>query len=115
MPLLQLHTSAAIADAERGALLQSASKLIAETLGKPEAYVMVALRQGPMCMAGELGPAAFADLRSIGGLSPAVNKRLAAKLCALIEQALHIAPERIFLNFTDVPPASWGHNGDTFG
>jgi hypothetical protein len=68
-----------------------------------------------MSMAGEPGPAAFADLRSIGGLSPAVNKKIMARLCPLLERELGIPPARVFANFTDVSPAAWGHDGDTFG
>ena len=115
MPLLQLHTSVAVPEPKRAALLGRLSKLVAETVGKPEAYVMVLLREGPVSMSGEVGPAAFVDLRSIGGLSPAVNKRLMAKLCPLLEQELGVAPARVFANFTDVPGASWGHDGGTFG
>jgi phenylpyruvate tautomerase len=115
MPLLQLHTSVAVPEAKRAALLTQLSKLVAECIGKPEAYVMVALREGPMSMSGEIGPAAFADVRSIGGLSTAVNKRIMGRLCSLLETELGIVPTRTFANFTDVPPAGWGHDGDTFG
>ena len=115
MPLLQLHTSVVVPEAKRAALLRKLSKLVAEGISKPEAYVMIALREGPMSMSGDLGPAAFVDLRSIGGLSPAVNKRLMSQLCPLLQQELGVPPARIFANFTDVPPGSWGHDGDTFG
>ena len=115
MPLLQLHTSVAIPEPKRAALLGRLSKLVAESIGKPEGYVMIALREGPMSMSGEVGPAAFVDLRSIGGLSPTVNKRIMQRLCPLLEQELGVPPARTFANFTDVPPAAWGHDGDTFG
>jgi len=115
MPLLQLHTSVTVPEAKRAALLADLSKLVAESIGKPEAYVMIALHEGPICMSGEVGPAAFADVRSIGGLSPAVNKRIMARLCPLLEAALGVPPARMYANFTDVAPATWGHDGDTFG
>ena len=115
MPLLQLHTSVAVPEPKRAALLGKLSKLVAESIGKPEAYVMVAWREGPMSMSGEIGPAAFVDLRSIGGLSPKVNKRIMAQLCPLLEQELGVPPARTFANFTDVPASAWGHDGGTFG
>ncbi len=115
MPLLQLHTSVTVADTKRSTLLGQLSKLVAECIGKPEAYVMVTLREGPMSMSGEIGAAAFADVRSIGGLSPEVNKRIMSRLCALLEHELGIPPARTFANFTEVPRANWGHNSDTFG
>jgi phenylpyruvate tautomerase PptA (4-oxalocrotonate tautomerase family) len=115
MPCLQLHTSVAVPEPQRAALLARLSKLVAESIGKPEAYVMITLREGPMSMAGEIGPAAFADVRSIGGLSPAVNKRIMQRLCSLLEKELGVPPARTFANFTDVPASAWGHDGGTFG
>ncbi len=115
MPLLQLHTSVPIPEAKRGALLGKLSKLVAECIGKPEAYVMVALREGPMCMSGQIDNAAFADVRSIGGLTSEVNKQIMSELCSLLEEELNIEPARTFANFTEVPRANWGHNGGTFG
>ena len=55
------------------------------------------------------------DIRSIGGLSGKVNGRLAQKVCALLQELLGITPDRVYLNFIDVPAANWGWNGSTFG
>jgi phenylpyruvate tautomerase PptA (4-oxalocrotonate tautomerase family) len=115
MPLLQLHTSVALPEPKRASLCAALSKLVAESIGKPEAYVMITLHEGPMLMAGKAGPAAFADVRSIGGLSGAVNKRLIERLSALLERELGVPPARTYANFTDVAPSAWGHDGDTFG
>ena len=37
-----------------------------------------------MTMAGEAGPAAFLDVRSIGGLNQSVNRALTTQICALM-------------------------------
>ena len=66
-------------------------------------------------MSGKAGEAAFADVRSIGGLNSQVNRDISSRLCMLLRDVLGIAPERIYLNFTDVPAGNWGWNGDTFG
>lgn len=115
MPLLKLHTSAPIPADKRDGLARDLSAILSKAIGKPEQYVMVALAEGPICMGGELGPAAFADVRSIGGLSGSVNKEIAAQVCAKLEQTLDIPPGRTFLNFTDVARDCWGYNGATFG
>ena len=115
MPLLKLETSVALSDEKRTALLLSLSKTVAETIGKPEQYVMVTVNPAAMAMAGKAGDAAFVDLRSIGGLGGEVNGRLAQRICRLLTEALGVPANRIYLNFTDVDAGNWGWNSQTFG
>ena len=115
MPLLKLETTAVIADDQHATLLASLSKLVAETIGKPETYVMVTINPAAIQMSGAPGDAAFVDVRSIGGLNRDVNRKLSEGTCALLRETLGIPPERIYLNFTDVPAGNWGWKGGTFG
>ena len=115
MPLLKLETTIALSDEKREALVSSLSKAVAGTIGKPEQYVMVSASQSAILMSGKAGDAAFVDIRSIGGLSREVNRKLSQQVCKLLNDSLGIAPDRIFLNFTDVEAGNWGWNGSTFG
>jgi phenylpyruvate tautomerase PptA (4-oxalocrotonate tautomerase family) len=115
MPLLKLETTVALSDDKRKALLTALSKIVAETLGKPEQYVMVAASTAAIVMSGRPGDAAFVDLRSIGGLSGDVNRQLSEKICRLLNESLGVPSNRVYLNFTDVAPPNWGWNGQTFG
>jgi len=115
MPLLRLETSVALPEDKRKALLASLSKAVAETIGKPEQYVMVTASQAVMLMSGKPGDGAFVDLRSIGGLSDEVNRKLSQQVCKLLKDSLGISPDRVYLNFTDVDAGNWGWNGSTFG
>jgi phenylpyruvate tautomerase PptA (4-oxalocrotonate tautomerase family) len=115
MPLLKLETNVALADEKKQALLASLSKIVAGTIGKPEQYVMVVVSPAAMLMSGKPGDAAFVDIRSIGGLSDAVNRQLSQKVTNLLSDSLGVPPDRIYVNFTDVPAGNWGWNGDTFG
>ena len=115
MPLLKLETNVALSEDKRKALLASLSKIVAETIGKPEQYVMVTAEQAAMVMSGSAGEAAFVDIRSIGGLTDAVNRKLAQKICQSLNDSLGIPQNRIYLNFTDVEASNWGWNGSTFG
>ena len=115
MPLLKLETTVALTEDQRQALLASLSKTVAETIGKPQQYVMVAASQAAMQMSGSAGDAAFVDVRSIGGLSDDVNRKLSQKVSQLLHDSLGIPPNRIYLNFTDVQASHWGWNGSTFG
>jgi len=115
MPLLRLETNVALAEDKRKVLLASLSKAVAETIGKPEQYVMVTAGQATMLMSGKQGEAAFVDIRSIGGLSNDVNQKLSQQVCKLLKDSLGISPDRVYLNFTDVEASNWGWNGSTFG
>jgi phenylpyruvate tautomerase PptA (4-oxalocrotonate tautomerase family) len=115
MPLLRLETNAALPEDKRKGLLASLSTAVAETIGKPEQYVMVAASQAAMMMSGKAGDAAFVDIRSIGGLNDDVNRQLSQKIGSLLKESLGVPPDRVYLNFTDVPAGNWGWNGDTFG
>ena len=114
MPLLKLQTSVLLPEDEQDTLIRALSKLLAEATGKPERYVMVLLEEGRACMAGKMAPAAFADVRGIGGLTPEVNADISARLAALLREKLDIPAENVYLNFTDVAAENWGWNGRTF-
>jgi phenylpyruvate tautomerase PptA (4-oxalocrotonate tautomerase family) len=115
MPLLKLETTVALADDKRKALLTALSRIVAETVGKPEQYVMVAASPAVIVMSGKPGDAAFVEVRSIGGLSQDVNRRLSEKICRALNESLGVPTNRIYLNFADVVAGDWGWNGQTFG
>jgi len=115
LPLLKLETTVTLDDNQRQQLLASLSKILAETIGKPEQYVMVTIGPAAILMSGKPGHAAFVDIRSIGGLSRDVNRTLSRDLCELLKDALGIVPERVYLNFADLDAGSWGWNSATFG
>ena len=115
MPLLKLETTVVLSEDKRQALLASLSKTVAETIGKPQQYVMVAASQAAMQMSGSPGDAAFVDVRSIGGLTEDVNRKLSQKVCQLLNDSLGIPQNRIYLNFTEVEASHWGWNGSMFG
>jgi phenylpyruvate tautomerase PptA (4-oxalocrotonate tautomerase family) len=115
MPLLTLQTSVTLSNQQRYDLLAPLSKIVAECIGKPERYVMVSVSTVALLMDGYEAPAAYADLRSIGGLSPAVNRKLSERICALLKERLGIPPDRVYLGFTSVSAENWGWNGGTFG
>ena len=115
MPLLKLETTVALSDEKKKAVLAVLSKAVADTIGKPEQYVMVTTSLSAMFMAGKAGEAAFADIRSIGGLNGETNRKLSQQICKLLKDSLGITPDRVYLNFSDLEAGNWGWNGSTFG
>jgi phenylpyruvate tautomerase len=115
MPLLKLETTVGLPEDKRKALLAALSKIVAESIGKPEQYVMVAASQTAILMSGSPSDAAFVDVRSIGGLSREVNRKLSQKIGRLLNESLGIPLDRIYLTLADVQASNWGWNGSTFG
>ena len=114
MPLLKLETTVALSEDQQQRLLGSLSRIVAHAIGKPEQYVMVTIGRAAILMSGKPNDAAFVDIRSIGGLNADVNRQLSQKVCALLEQELHIPANRIYLNFSEIDAGNWGWNGSTF-
>jgi phenylpyruvate tautomerase PptA (4-oxalocrotonate tautomerase family) len=111
MPVLNVKCSKPLPDE----LLQELSCSVAETIGKPEKYVMVVAETADILMAGEHGDAAYAVVRSIGGLDRIVNHELTIKICVLLNDHLGIASDRIYVTFQSVAADHWGWNQTTFG
>jgi phenylpyruvate tautomerase PptA (4-oxalocrotonate tautomerase family) len=110
MPLINLKCSLEIP----GPLLKDISSMIAETIGKPEKYVMAVSSQAQMLMSGAPGAAAYAEVKSLGGLNRVVNHEITMKLCVLLNDHLGIAANRIYVTFESLERDHWGWNGSTF-
>jgi phenylpyruvate tautomerase len=116
MPLLRITTSANPSDSNRTKLLQELSSLVAQRLGKPEAYMMTSLEPGvAMTFAGATAPACFVELKSIGRFTPELTAKLSAELCDRLERGLDVPKDRIYIDFADAQGYLWGHGGETFG
>ena len=114
MPYLQMQTSAPFDEQMAHDLCAQMSAIVAKTLAKPEAYVMVSMSKADFVMNAQDDPAAFIDLRSIGGLDANTNRELSASLSALIAEKLKIPSQRLYLNFANVNRENWGYDGGTF-
>jgi len=114
MPYLKIQTNQPVETERAAQLIKSASRLVAEGLGKAESYVMVAMDPSqPMVFAGRDDPAVFMELKSIG-LSDAKTPGLSQSLCQLIQNELGVPSDRIYIEFQDAPRKMWGWNGGTF-
>lgn len=114
MPYLRIQTNTSLNDVGAQQLITRASALVAEQLGKPERYVMVALEPPvPMLFAGSDSPVAYLELKSIG-LAESQTPDLSKALCALVSETLGVDPDRVYIEFNNAPRKMWGWNGATF-
>jgi len=114
MPYLKIQTNHAFDTDKSLDFIKSASRVVAEGLGKSESYVMVALEPPlPMVFAGSDAPTVFMELKSIG-LPEARTSQLSAGLCKLVSDELAVPADRIYIEFQDTPRKMWGWNSSTF-
>lgn len=114
MPYLSIQTNTTMSGDEQTSLLNKASPLVAESLDKPERYVMVSIEPTkPMRFAGSNEPCAYLELKSIG-LPESKTGNLSAALSELINAEAGINKDRVYIEFVDAARAFWGWNGGTF-
>lgn len=114
MPYLSINTNQVLEDSRRDELLRDASALVAEQLGKPERYVLVAWHHNPaMRFAGSDAPLAYLELKSIG-LPADATGNLSAALCTFMGERLGVPADRVYVEFADAARHMWGWNGGTF-
>ena len=115
MPSVTCRTNRVLDQERAMEALRRLSAAVAAGTGKSEQVVMADLAPAAMLMAGSDAPAAFVDVRGIGGFDPAMNRRLSGAICEALQAVLAIAPDRIYINFTPYKATDWGWDGGTFG
>ena len=115
MPYLKLRTNQSCNKEQTAELLTEFSQLVAKETGKPERYVMVELEgKKDMIFVGNNEPLAYVECKSIG-LSSEQAKSLSASISQVLGIRLHIAADRVYIEFSNCPVDYWGWNGSTFG
>jgi phenylpyruvate tautomerase PptA (4-oxalocrotonate tautomerase family) len=116
MPLIKLQTSVECPKEKKEEISLELSRICAEGIGKPEAYVASVVEDDAViAFGGAISPAAYVEVKSIGGLNSEVNNRLSAMICESLEKLLDIPGDHTYINFTDVSAQNWGCNSSTFG
>jgi len=116
MPLINIQVSITPNPSEVEPLLKNLSSLLAKHFGKPESYVMTALRSDVfMTFGGTTAPTAYVEVKNIGSMTNQQTTTISAAVCSQIHSSLGIAPNRIYVEFSDAKGYLWGWNGSTFG
>ena len=114
MPYLSIQTNHSFDENKTQAFLQKASKSVAELLGKPENYVMIAVQANtPMSFAGNSEPTAYVQIKSLG-LPEESTTGFSEGICSLVSAELNIDPSRIYIEFASPARHMWGWNNKTF-
>jgi phenylpyruvate tautomerase len=116
MPLIKVQTSVNPAAESIEALLKTLSASLAKQTGKPEAYVMtVFAADTPMTFGGTTDPVCYIEVKSIGTMTAAQTQAMSQEFCQVVNQAIAVPQNRIYIEFADAKGYQWGWNGSTFG
>lgn len=117
MPLGVIKVSIKLNDEQKKNVLKETSKIISKVTGKPESYIMAIVEDNiNFIMSGDSSkPAAFIQIKGIGGINPNTNQRMSQEICKLLNEKFGITGERIYLNFENVEASDWGWDSKTFG
>ena len=112
MPLLQINTNVNPTDCS--AIVNAASKLVADMLDKPESYVMVIINPDlTMSFGASEEASAHLKLKSLG-LDEAETSNYSKQLCEFMHEQLGITTSRVYIEFDGPPRHMWGWDGKTF-
>lgn len=114
MPLFRIETNREVDQVAQEAFIPEAVRFAARLLAKPEESVMVSLvsSAGMRFQANE-NPTAYVEFKSIG-LDRDQCPAYAKAICEYLESSLGIAPQRIYIEFTDIDPKMFGWDKVTF-
>jgi phenylpyruvate tautomerase PptA (4-oxalocrotonate tautomerase family) len=113
MPLIALQVTEDTHDSE--SLMKSLSAIIARITGKPEKFCMVTVTKADIILDRSGLPAAYADIRAIGGLNAGICREISHDICAILAEDMGIPKERSYITFSDIPADRWGWDGKLFG
>lgn len=112
MPFVDLRTNATPSEAVVARLLRDLSEITAKHLKKSSEITMSGVSAGEaLSFRGNLEPAAFLEVRSIGLPDRLARGAIAAELTELLDDVLDIPADRVFIVFRDVPRDQWGVSG----
>ena len=115
MPFFHVATNKTIESSELDRIVRAASRRIAETLGKPESYVMVRIEtEQELIFGGSDDPTCFVSLKSLG-LPRERTEKLSQDVCDFIHEEIGIAPDRVYIEFSSPERHMWGFDRKTFG
>ena len=113
MPVLTISTNLCKSDIPSDFCLKM-SKVLAETLSKPESFCVVHVQPDQMLLwGGTKEPAAMITCLSIGKLGVEENKKHSKAIMSELNK-LGVVSTRMFINFIDPKGADVGYNDSTF-
>ena len=113
MPFINTKTNVKIDTDKELYLKEAFAKAIELIPGKSERWLMLNFSDCcRMHLAGSDAPLAMLEVEIFGKASPAAYDALTKELTDIVNEALSIPPDRIYVKYEEID--TWGWNGDNF-
>ena len=115
MPTFIHHTNTAINDHQNENIRKDAVDILSQELGKSKEFIVTLIHDSVAIEFGQSeAPCAYAEVKSVGTLSPKQTTAMSDRLCNALQQILSISPDRIYIEFQESTRHLWGWNCKTF-
>nr|XP_043621922.1 macrophage migration inhibitory factor homolog [Erigeron canadensis] len=107
MPCVQISTNVCLDGVDTDSIFSDVTKVVAQIIGRAEHFVMVILK-GDVAISFERNkdPAAYAEIISMGGITPETKKQLIYQLGTILLEKLSIPRTRFFVKVYDTTMAT---------
>ncbi len=113
MPYISTRTNVEISAEKEKRLKSMLGEAIGSFPGKTEAWLMTEFQDRcRLWFAGSDAPAAFAEVKVLGGVKREHCEKMTACLCKIFESELGIPADRVYVKYE--PVENWGWNGSDF-
>ena len=110
MPYIDTHTSAPISEEKKAVLTKKFGRAIELIPGKSEDYLMLHFAGGcAMALGGDTAPSAMCEVTVFGSGAREDYGKVADALTRILQEELDIAPNRVYVKFSEHP--YWGCGG----
>lgn len=117
MPYLDFALSKPVSREKTEWIKAEAAKIMQRHAGKGEAwlYLRISGEQTLFFKGFPVDNGGVVEVKLVGSLSGAQKKEITSEICQLLQNELKMAPDQIYIIFTEVKGENWGWNGQTFG
>ena len=114
MPYIGTRVTTKISPEKEKVIKEKLGKAIAILPGKSERWLMTEFTDDCRIWFGgdASAPSAFIEVKVFGGEDKAGFSKLTGEITKIINEALNIAPDRIYITYDAI--SNWGWNGNNF-
>lgn len=109
MPHIQVNATCSISQTQERTLLEQLGDAISLIPGMKADYLMIRLEENCRLFFGGTGECALIEIDRFGRIPEDASQALTARISEIVEQALGISKDRMYLKYTESP--CWGCHG----
>ncbi|BDU51096.1 tautomerase family protein [Haliovirga abyssi] len=112
MPYVGNEISKEVTLEEKDILKSKIAKILKETAGKCEKYIMVSFRKSEIYLGGKQGEYAYVELKLLGNLTKDQKNEITKQMSKIYKEILGISD--VYITFHELERENWGYKDKTF-